>query len=65
MTAAVIKFPKQVIGKGGGVTARRERRGAAMADGDDETQQQQTLRRVYNPYIPPGMREADEGKQGE
>jgi hypothetical protein len=26
MTASVIKFPKQVIGQGGGVLARRERR---------------------------------------
>ena len=58
MTAAVIKFPKQSIAKGGGVTARRERRGASLADG--EQQQQQTLRRVYNPYVPPGMRDDED-----
>ncbi|KAK1743062.1 protein-serine/threonine phosphatase, PP2C family [Skeletonema marinoi] len=33
MTAAVIKFPRQVVGKGGGVMARRERRGA-VDDGE-------------------------------
>lgn len=59
MTAAVIKFPKQTIGKGGGVAARRERRGASSdsnsKDGGD--QEQGHLRRVYNPYIPPAQRE--------
>eukprot|EP00985_Skeletonema_marinoi_P022006 scaffold13781_cov114-Skeletonema_marinoi.AAC.2 len=35
MTAAVIKFPRQVVGKGGGVMARRERRGA-VDDGEKD-----------------------------
>jgi hypothetical protein len=65
MTAAVIKFPKQTIGKGGGVQARRERRdgvggGASARNGgggrnvnNNDEQQQAVLRRVYNPYVPP------------
>jgi len=52
MTAAVIKFPKQVVGQGGGVMARRERRGAAEDDGDHTNDDNVHLRRVYNPYIP-------------
>ena len=36
MTAAVIKFPRQVVGKGGGVMARRERRGAVVDGEKDE-----------------------------
>eukprot|EP00984_Skeletonema_dohrnii_P005464 scaffold1922_cov128-Skeletonema_dohrnii-CCMP3373.AAC.2 len=36
MTAAVIKFPRQVVGKGGGVMARRERRGAVDDDGEKD-----------------------------
>ena len=50
MTAAVIKFPKQTIGKGGGVTARRELRESANGD-----HQQQPTRRVYNPHAPPSQ----------
>ena len=64
MTAAVVKFPKQVVGSGGGVTARRERRGAAANNaeggangGEGEGEQQGHLRRVYNPYVPPGQQE--------
>jgi serine/threonine protein phosphatase PrpC len=51
MTAAVIKFPKQVVGQGGGVMARRERRGAADDEGGDHAENVH-FRRVYNPYIP-------------
>ncbi|KAL7549283.1 hypothetical protein ACHAWF_012558, partial [Thalassiosira exigua] len=65
MTAAVIKLPKQSVGTGGGVTARRERRGAnddakdgkgGKKDGGDGRPQGQ-LRRVGNPYVPPAQRE--------
>ena len=46
MTAAVIKFPKQVVGQGGGgVMARREGRGAAE-DADEHTDNV----RAFNPY---------------
>jgi hypothetical protein len=71
MTAAVVKFPKQTIGKGGGVMARRERRGGAggaparnggSRDSNNEDQGQVQLRRVYNPYVPPAQREG-EGKK--
>ncbi|KAL3810850.1 hypothetical protein ACHAXA_005850 [Cyclostephanos tholiformis] len=62
MTTAVIKFPKQTIGKGGGVLVRRESRcGAGGAptrsgggrDNNNEEQGQVQLRWVSNPYIPP------------
>lgn len=36
MTALVVKFPAQKIGEGGGVTARRELREAAIAEGERE-----------------------------
>ena len=61
MTAGIIKFPKQTTGSGGGVMARRERRGAIGAENDDR--HEQALRRVYNPYLPPGARE-NEGADG-
>lgn len=61
MTAGIIKFPKQTTGSGGGVMARRERRGAIDAENDDR--HEQALRRVYNPYLPPGARE-NEGADG-
>ncbi|KAL9187295.1 hypothetical protein ACHAXT_001398 [Thalassiosira profunda] len=64
MTAAVIKFPKQTIGKGGGVAARRERRGAsATNEGQGGDEGQVHLRRVYNPYIPPAQREQEEEEE--
>jgi len=72
MTAAVIKFPKQTIGKGGGVLARRESRcGAGGAptrsgggrDNNNEEQGQVQLRRVANPYIPPAHRKGREKDQ--
>jgi serine/threonine protein phosphatase PrpC len=58
MTSAVIKFPKQTIGKGGGVTARRERRGASEKEVDES---QAHLRRVY---VPPALREQEASKGG-
>lgn len=36
MTALIVKFPAQKIGEGGGVTARRELREAAIAEGERE-----------------------------
>jgi len=69
MTACVIKFPKQIIGKGGGVLARRERRGAEASkrnggrDNIDEQQQVQLLRRVFNPYVPPAQREGGQAQE--
>jgi len=53
MTAAVIRFPKQVTGTGGGVLARRELRG----ENDDDTE---GLREypTPNPYVP--MRTSDD-----
>ncbi|KAL3817819.1 hypothetical protein ACHAXA_002686 [Cyclostephanos tholiformis] len=72
MTAAVIKFPKQTIGKGGGVLARRESRGGAGGtptrsgggrDNNNEEQGQVQLRRVSNPYIPPAHRKGREKDQ--
>lgn len=69
MTACVIKFPKQIIGKGGGVLARRERRGAEASkrnggrDNIDEKQQVQLLRRVFNPYVPPAQREGGQAQE--
>ena len=76
MTAAVIKFPKQTIGKGGGVQARRERRrrerrdgagggGASARNGGGS----RSDKRVYNPYVPPhsqreGGQQTQEGKGG-
>jgi len=55
MTAAVIKFPKQTIGQGGGVAARRERRGEDEGAKDGEQNVSSGgLRRAYtpNPYVP-------------
>mmetsp|Transcript_16974 Transcript_16974/g.35639 ORF Transcript_16974/g.35639 Transcript_16974/m.35639 type:complete len:681 (+) Transcript_16974:650-2692(+) len=49
MTAAVIKFPKQTVGEGGGVTARRERRGAAESL-DNRQHHVIQLGSVYDPY---------------
>ena len=62
MTAAVIKFPKQTIGKGGGVTARRERRGANDGGENKDDGGDSHLRRVYNPYVPPAQRQQQESK---
>ena len=72
MTAAVIKFPKQTIGKGGGVLARRESccgaggaptRSGGGRDNNNEEQGQVQLRRVSNPYIPPVYRNGREKDQ--
>ncbi|KAL3823632.1 hypothetical protein ACHAXA_005613 [Cyclostephanos tholiformis] len=72
MTAAVIKFPKQTIGKGGGVLARRESRcgvgGAPTRSGggrnnNNEEQGEVQLRRISNPYIPPAHRKGREKDQ--
>ncbi|KAL7520882.1 hypothetical protein ACHAWX_006855 [Stephanocyclus meneghinianus] len=54
MTAAVIKFPKQTIGSGGGVTARRERRGANDSEDGEQNVKYVGLRRspTPNPYVP-------------
>lgn len=63
MTAAVIKFPKQSISSGGGVTARRERRGANDADDNGQrTWNSGGLRRspTPNPYVPRQPSEEDE-----
>ena len=75
MTAAVIKLPKQVIGKGGGVSARRERRGGSSSSAANNTgesggnrgEQQPLQGRVYNPYVPPAMRDGqqEEDKGGD
>ena len=57
MTACVIKFPKQIICKGGEVLAQREHRGAEVStsnggnDNVDEQRKVQLLRRVFNPYV--------------
>lgn len=75
MTAAVIKLPKQVIGEGGGVSARRERRGGSSSSAANNTgesggnrgEQQPLQGRVYNPYVPPAMRDGqqEEDKGGD
>jgi len=74
MTAAVIKLPKQVIGEGGGVPARRERRGGSSSaanntgeSGGNRGEQQPLQGRVYNPYVPPAMRDGqqEEDKGGD
>jgi hypothetical protein len=65
MTAAIIKFPKQSIGTGGGVTARRERRGANESDDGEQNVRIVGLQRSHtpNPYIPIQPAENDdEGK---
>lgn len=64
MTASVIKFPKQVIGTGGGVMARRERRGANSTE-ENGQHFSSGLRRspTPNPYVPrQPSEEDDEGK---
>ncbi|KAL3810663.1 hypothetical protein ACHAXA_001052 [Cyclostephanos tholiformis] len=61
MTAAVIKFPKQTIGKGGGVLARRESRcgagGAPTRSGGGRDNNNE------EPYIPPAHRKGREKDQ--
>eukprot|EP00804_Cyclotella_cryptica_P002389 CCRYP_004091-RB/>CCRYP_004091-RB protein AED:0.04 eAED:0.04 QI:951/1/1/1/1/1/2/264/406 len=61
MTAAVIKFPKQSIGAGGGVIARRERRGANDSEDGEQNVKYTGLRRspTPNPYVPRGPSEND------
>lgn len=61
MTAAVIKLPKQIIGVGGGVTARRERRGANDAE---DFNSGGGLKRspTPNPYVPMQPTDEDEEK---
>lgn len=62
MTAAVIKFPKEVIGSGGGVTARRERRGANDTnEGGEAAVSTGGLQRspTPNPYVPKQPSEED------
>ncbi len=70
MTAAVIKFPKQTIGEGGGVTARRERRGESESL-DNRQHHVIQLRSVYDPYTardmdddPPNNDEDEGGEEG-
>eukprot|EP00581_Thalassiosira_minuscula_P032592 CAMPEP_0183765896 /NCGR_PEP_ID=MMETSP0739-20130205/11219_1 /TAXON_ID=385413 /ORGANISM="Thalassiosira miniscula, Strain CCMP1093" /LENGTH=728 /DNA_ID=CAMNT_0026004617 /DNA_START=39 /DNA_END=2225 /DNA_ORIENTATION=+ len=58
MTAAVIKLPKQDIGKGGGVMARRERRGAASPTSENNNSDGIQQQPVVLQYVSPGMREA-------
>ena len=62
MTAAVIKFPKQSIGSGGGVIARRERRGANESEDGEQSVKYIGLRRspTPNPYVPRGASDTDE-----
>lgn len=59
MTAAVIKFPKQAVGTGGGVTARREQRGAANGRNGDGGGEQPP--RAYNPYATQALRDESKG----
>ncbi|KAL7468462.1 hypothetical protein ACHAXS_008686 [Conticribra weissflogii] len=69
MTAAVVKFPKQTIGEGGGVTARRERRGESESL-DNRQHHVIQLRSVYDPYTArdmdddPPNNDEDEGGEG-
>jgi len=62
MTAAVIKFPKQTIGAGGGVTARRERRGANDSEDGEQNVKYVGLRRspTPNPYVPRNASDNDD-----
>lgn len=61
MTAAVVRFPKQIIGAGGGVKARRERRDANDAE---NLSSGGGLNRFPAPnvYVPMQHTDEDEGK---
>lgn len=64
MTAAVIKFPKETIGSGGGVNARRERRAATDTNESGEAAiSSGGLPRSHtpNPYVPKQPSEEDDG----
>jgi len=59
MTAAVIKCPKQVIGRGEGVMARRKRREATASAASNTDADYGKQRRLYNPYSPPNDESTD------